>query len=504
MATFTGPPIVSQTSVGTSASQALYSLRCLNGIMVKVVNIKRSSDGATQDFYADSLGNLFTTPFVGQPIVSWLAGSTGNVVTWYDQSGNSRDVSQINPANQATIDLSVTPARIVFTSLQSYSNVNPFTFNFGTSYNYTLRTVVDNTYGGCIVSKCSSTLQWNSNGQKKWWFGQPGSATESGFGYSPQHIGYSEGSVITSAIVTSSKMSVVWSSSGLSSVNLYTGGTLQSVTYSGRASLSDANQTFWIGAGGNSSSYWGNIYEIEVLSAPVVTSDLSMFDANSKLNTYIYTFSYTGAVQTASIPAGTYTFFLMGAQGGSAFGLSGGTGRIVSIIYTISAPITIQYIVGGTAVYSNTRGGGGGGGTFLYDLTNGKFIAVAGGGGGSSGNSAGSTASPGNGLGGGGGGFSAGGGGGAYGNGGGGSLGGLSFFNGGTGGTTVYTSSGGFGGGGAGGQATNTAGGGGGYTGGAQGNVSNSSGGTSYIDSSAVLVTDVSNNAGGNGVIIIC
>lgn len=51
------------------------------------------------DFYADSLGNLLTAPVTGQLLQDWLGSSTGNIVTWYDQSGNGRNAT----GTQATI-----------------------------------------------------------------------------------------------------------------------------------------------------------------------------------------------------------------------------------------------------------------------------------------------------------------------------------------------------------------------------------------------------------------
>lgn len=42
---------------------------------------------ANTDFYADTLGNLTTGAGSGQSLTSWLAGATGYVTTWYDQSG---------------------------------------------------------------------------------------------------------------------------------------------------------------------------------------------------------------------------------------------------------------------------------------------------------------------------------------------------------------------------------------------------------------------------------
>ena len=62
-----------------------------------LLNIRRSSDNATQDFGT------------GQPQVYWadvstfIGGGTAFIVTWYDQSGNGRNLTQATAANQPSL-----------------------------------------------------------------------------------------------------------------------------------------------------------------------------------------------------------------------------------------------------------------------------------------------------------------------------------------------------------------------------------------------------------------
>jgi hypothetical protein len=99
-----GSPLFSQLSASAIASSVgAFSLRAVNGTTPRAVQVKRSSDNATQDFYADRLGNLLTAPVTGQTLVNWLGGSTGNVVTWYDQSGRGNHATQATAANQPVI-----------------------------------------------------------------------------------------------------------------------------------------------------------------------------------------------------------------------------------------------------------------------------------------------------------------------------------------------------------------------------------------------------------------
>jgi hypothetical protein len=106
--TLIGTPLFSQLSAtAVSSAVGAFSLRAVNGLSpsgtAKAVQIKRNSDLATQDFYADRLGNLLTVPVTGQTLANWLGGSTGNVVTWYDQSGRGNHATQATAANQPVI-----------------------------------------------------------------------------------------------------------------------------------------------------------------------------------------------------------------------------------------------------------------------------------------------------------------------------------------------------------------------------------------------------------------
>jgi hypothetical protein len=92
--TLTGTPLFAQLSQSAIASAVgAFSLRAVNGTSAMAVRVKRSSDNAQQDFYADRLGNLLTTPVSGQTLQKWLGGAGGNVTTWYDQSGHGNNAT---------------------------------------------------------------------------------------------------------------------------------------------------------------------------------------------------------------------------------------------------------------------------------------------------------------------------------------------------------------------------------------------------------------------------
>ena len=100
----TGTPLFSQLSQdATSSAVGAFSLRAVNGTSVKAVQVRNGTTSATQDFYADRLGNLLTAPVVGQSLADWLGGATGYVTTWYDQSGRGNHATQATAANQPII-----------------------------------------------------------------------------------------------------------------------------------------------------------------------------------------------------------------------------------------------------------------------------------------------------------------------------------------------------------------------------------------------------------------
>jgi len=83
-----------------SGASAAYSLRDLSSASVgnPVVNVRRSSDNATQDFISTEITNGTLLAFVGN-----TASDNGYVTTWYDQSGASNNLVQATQANQPKI-----------------------------------------------------------------------------------------------------------------------------------------------------------------------------------------------------------------------------------------------------------------------------------------------------------------------------------------------------------------------------------------------------------------
>jgi hypothetical protein len=234
-----------------------------------------------QDFYADERGNLLTAPVTGTTLQNWLGGATGYVTTWYDQSGRGNHMAQTTASLQPIISLATSPPSILFTgngttSGQYFQNTIPFTFNFGTNSQYSIRAVVNNTVGGVLVYKGKQGAPWNGNGEKAWYLG-PSSLTSAAGNY-PDLVGFAEGWVITSTPITSSKTSVTWASSSFSSVAVYENASSVTPSYTRASQLSDASNYLYFGITTASGVpyYNGNIYEIEIFSTPLSASDVTI------------------------------------------------------------------------------------------------------------------------------------------------------------------------------------------------------------------------------------
>lgn len=101
-------------------SAGAFSLRKLRDAYTgNCIRVRRSSDNTEQDFGFSS--NVLDTA----SLLSFCGAGNGFVVTWYDQSGNSRDVTQTTAANQPQI-----VASGVLNTVNSKASIN---FN-GTSH----------------------------------------------------------------------------------------------------------------------------------------------------------------------------------------------------------------------------------------------------------------------------------------------------------------------------------------------------------------------------------
>ena len=75
---------------------AAYSLRDIGAMNGRVVEVRRDSDNAVEDFSANQVASGAVEAFVG-------GSNSGFVSKWYDQSGNGLDMTQTETADQPRI-----------------------------------------------------------------------------------------------------------------------------------------------------------------------------------------------------------------------------------------------------------------------------------------------------------------------------------------------------------------------------------------------------------------
>ena len=92
-----------QTSINNTNCHVIFGCRRINPFYAgPILTIRRSSDGATSDFYTDFMQSYLTTAIDGggSSLTAWLNGATGYVYRWYDQSGNANHA--LNTSNNTT------------------------------------------------------------------------------------------------------------------------------------------------------------------------------------------------------------------------------------------------------------------------------------------------------------------------------------------------------------------------------------------------------------------
>lgn len=82
-----------------TGSSVAYSLRKLRTAYTgNSIRIRRSNDNSETDIGFDSNNNLDTTS-----LLSFVGSNSAFITTWYDQSGNGKDIFQTNSINQPRI-----------------------------------------------------------------------------------------------------------------------------------------------------------------------------------------------------------------------------------------------------------------------------------------------------------------------------------------------------------------------------------------------------------------
>ena len=182
---------------------AAFALRLLEAdYLGPLINVRRGSDNATLDFYADSKGNLGTNLHGnGTSLLGWLAGSIGYVTRWYDQSGNGRDVINTTTGQQPKIGTPIldtvstkNTARGVYTLYRANSTYTGPTIKLRRSSDNAVSDFYADVYGNLINSTGTSFTSWisTSTAYVDTWYDQSGSgnhATQSTTAFQPVYNG---------------------------------------------------------------------------------------------------------------------------------------------------------------------------------------------------------------------------------------------------------------------------------------------------------------------------
>jgi len=157
----TTPPLDTVTSAA-----AAYSLRKLRSAYTgSAIRVRRSSDSTEQDIGFTSGGNLDSTS-----LLDFVGTGSGYIKTWYDQSGNGKDVSQTTTSKQPRIvnggileTMNNRPAvRFISTSSTTLTTTSAPLAAGDDTYTYvTLWSTTQNTSDEVIVEQNASTVQNN-------------------------------------------------------------------------------------------------------------------------------------------------------------------------------------------------------------------------------------------------------------------------------------------------------------------------------------------------------
>lgn len=117
---------------------AAYSLRKLRSTYTgPAIRVRRTGDNSVQDI------GFAGTELDTSALLAFIGGNSGFVVTWYDQSGNSRDITQAATANQprivnaGTLDIKNTKPSLFFNGTTMWlANSTPFMYDAGSNTAY--------------------------------------------------------------------------------------------------------------------------------------------------------------------------------------------------------------------------------------------------------------------------------------------------------------------------------------------------------------------------------
>lgn len=254
------------STITRSNCTAAYSIRLLLASYTgPMVSVRRGSDNATADFYGDLNGQLGTGYLgTGTSLTSWLSGATGFVVTWYDQSGYERDLTQSTGTAQPTIASGSTGTNITFDGSADFMTTTSVPLTSGLkTYTYMANwTCTGNTSNNGVICEQNNTNLTSS---------QRASILVAGGSYKYGFNGESNDSMnLVPFALNTQRRTVMVCNHNLSTGNirLYDNGICYSGTTGTPSSLSLATNVFTVGkkSTGSSEFFQGTINEVIVIA----------------------------------------------------------------------------------------------------------------------------------------------------------------------------------------------------------------------------------------------
>lgn len=275
--------------LSSTGAAGAYSTRLLrSGYAGAALNVRRASDNAQADVSFDGTGNVSATStvtitnagtsglLVGATLSfgSFYSGTTVYVTTWYDQSGNSRNITQATTSIQPTIVNAGSPVTISGKMGISLNGTNA-------TMNIPLSSTLINAQGSFSTVHIQSTLQNNFNALLAW---SNGSASAPGFGplNSTGAFGlyttWNSPNLTLGPVVAGVPyvLNATWTGNGSSVTESRNG-----VTISGSLG-SNFSQTIATGfLGHDATSYFsGTVSEVIIFSSPLSAADRQSLQSN--------------------------------------------------------------------------------------------------------------------------------------------------------------------------------------------------------------------------------
>ncbi|BAT22194.1 hypothetical protein AR679_gp168 [Yellowstone lake phycodnavirus 1] len=437
-----------QTLPSLTNMNRVYALQRVNtAYSGNIINLRRSTDSVTADFTMDPTNSFLVTASGGQTVAAWLGAGTANVATWYDQSGNARNLTQatagLQPGFSTTTGVQFRSGlRMAFPDNGTITDV---TFCAGFVQNAYLRGnaadpwylqdgIIPNELGGAAndwglllpgagkfgmafgtsdtmnsistnglgnfsfmtatrVSATGSLTLYNGTGTGTNFTGM---STGSKNGSTPCYMGYN--SVGNMQYMNADMASLFWfddvkTTQFISSMaTAFTSQIKPALNY-------QPQSNFYVTNGGslipmkifNTPYYSFTTFNFTTLGTTGASGPTSLASYGTSYPGYgtSYALTLSGGMQLWKVPEnGNYTITVAGAAGGSTSSTpTPGNGAIITLTTSLLRGNVIKILVGQSGTNGNnatSTGAGGGGGTFVYNNTTSILIAAAGGGGGAS------------------------------------------------------------------------------------------------------------------------